>query len=133
MELTAEAVNKIFMDCLFRDEELVDGKLPDEAAKTAIIVEGIVTNAGLHPGRLAEHREEIVALIDELPDTFREGWSFLNLRLRAGTGCSRVWCYLVDRDLSRRHAVCRRMYNSERDCVACAAGAFQLYFSRWRR
>lgn len=48
---------------------------------TAIEVEGIVTKYTFDPTHLANHREEIIRLLNELPETFREsgggGWSFL--------------------------------------------------------
>jgi len=71
--LSAERVHEIFLDCLFKDSE--DSSNPVKA-------EGIVTNVGFHPERLASHRADIEALLDELPDAFKKsgggGWSFLN-------------------------------------------------------
>lgn len=76
MKLTADTVNKIFMDCLFKDEE-VDGEIPEH-----IKAEGIMLKVGFHPERLEGHRDEVIALLDELPDTFKAsvggGMSFLN-------------------------------------------------------
>jgi len=76
-KLTAAAVEKILIDCLFNDEETAGGT-PAEIVK----VEGIVTEFGFHPGRLASHRDAIKALLDELPQPFQAatggGWSFLN-------------------------------------------------------
>ena len=70
----AERVNEIFRDCLFRDGEPTEGFIP---------AEGITSNVGFHPGRLASYREEIRAMIRELPDAFMVtgggGMSFLNL------------------------------------------------------
>lgn len=71
--LTAKKVEEILVDCLFKEEEETDD---------AIIVEGIIQSYGLHPGRLESHHEEIVALLNELPDEFKassvgKGWSFL--------------------------------------------------------
>ena len=72
-KLTPEAVNSIFMDCLFREGEDTSN------FKKA---QGIVCNVGFHPGRLNNHKEEIVALLAELPPQFHEatggGWPFLN-------------------------------------------------------
>src|SRR4030042_2298665 len=68
-----ERVNAIFMDCLFKEGE--DTSKP-------IKVEGIVRNIGFHPERLESHKAEIAAMLDELPDEFKEsgggGMSFLN-------------------------------------------------------
>lgn len=74
-----ENLNDIFMDCLFKEEELPqNGGTPEGA----ILVEGITQKFGFHPGRLREHGPEIAAMLLELPDTFMKtkggGWSFLN-------------------------------------------------------
>lgn len=73
--LTSENVEAIFRDCLFKEEELVDGKPLMEPVK----VEGIRTYFGFHPERLRGYTEQIQLLINELPEEFDEGWSFLNL------------------------------------------------------
>ena len=71
--LDPHRVNKIFYDCLYRNDEDTSG---------AVMVEGIVANYGFHPERLESHREEMIALLEQLPDGFREsgggGSSFLN-------------------------------------------------------
>mgnify|MGYP000963997481 CR=1 FL=1 len=74
--LDPSIVERIFLDCLFQDGE-------DTADHIA--VEGIVHNIGFHPGRLESHRDEVVALLGELPTEFMSaerggggGWSFLN-------------------------------------------------------
>ena len=78
MRLTAESVEQIFLDCLFRDDELVDGKPEIEPIKA----EGIIRNFGFHPIRLNEHKTEIIELLQELPKEFFKdsggSWSFLN-------------------------------------------------------
>lgn len=73
--LCAKTVNETFLHCLFHDEEIVDGKPPDNA----MIVEGVMGKFELHPGRLAEKRSAIRDMMDELPAEFDEGWSFLNM------------------------------------------------------
>jgi len=76
MELTAEKVESIFMDCLFKDEEAIEGKPVVEPIK----VEGIIHTFGFHPARIESHKKEIVDLLMELPATFQKnagGWSFL--------------------------------------------------------
>lgn len=70
MKLTAENVTKIFRDCLFDVGE-------DES--NAVIAPGILVNAGFHPERLERHRQEIVDMLECLPDGFKSGWSFLYL------------------------------------------------------
>lgn len=71
MKLTSERVREIFKDCL----------TPDMETKH-IVVEGVAHSYGLKPSKLEEHREEIFALLKELPEQFMEsgggGWSFLN-------------------------------------------------------
>ncbi len=73
MVLNPEWVNAVFMDCLFRD---------GEDTSRHVKAEGIVGDVGFHPERLESHKAEIVAMLDELPDQFKEssggGWSFLN-------------------------------------------------------
>lgn len=77
--LTAEAVEKVFNDCLFGAEEV--SKTTPEPPEGAIIVDGIVNRFGFNLGRLESHREEVKAFLAELPDGFQEGkgggWSFL--------------------------------------------------------
>lgn len=71
--LDPEGVNRIFMDCLFRE---------GEDTSKHVKAEGIQMTIGFHPERLESHRIEIEAMLDELPDEFKEsgggGWSFLN-------------------------------------------------------
>jgi hypothetical protein len=73
MALTSERVSTVFFDCLFRDDEDTSGHIP---------AKGIVTNVGFHPGRITDHKGDIVEMLGELPDQFHEtkggGWSFLN-------------------------------------------------------
>lgn len=71
--MTAKEVTDLFKACLFLDGEPTDN---------AIIARGIINSAGFHPERLAQHRQLIDDLLDQLPEQFREedggGWSFLN-------------------------------------------------------
>ena len=62
MKLTAEKVNEIFMDCLFKDGEDTSGH---------IAAEGVVTKVGFHPMRLEAHKEDIRQLLQDLPVNFR--------------------------------------------------------------
>lgn len=70
--LRADRVEEVFRLCLFEEDE-------DQSA--GVFVPGIVNNAKLHPGRVAERRSEIERMLAELPDGFRRseggGWSFL--------------------------------------------------------
>jgi hypothetical protein len=76
--LTADAVEKIFMDCLYTEEE---SKGMTEPPDDSVIVDGILHKFALHPGRLESHREQVRELLKELPSTFQAsgggGWSFL--------------------------------------------------------
>lgn len=67
----AKKVEELMLDCLNGSE---DG---------ALRVDGIVRNFGFSPVKIDQHREEIRALLNEMPDTFHkgkgDGWSFLNL------------------------------------------------------
>lgn len=73
MKLTSQVVDDMMLKCLFGDSEQVE---------KPIMVEGIARNFGFHPARIAEHRDEIKAMLAELPDAFQAtkggGWSFLN-------------------------------------------------------
>lgn len=77
--LTAERVEKIMRDCLFKAEEVPNGQPPADA----VIVDGLVRKFGLNRQRLESHRAEIVEMLGELPDSFFKekggGWTFLNL------------------------------------------------------
>ena len=80
MKLTSKNVEKIFMDCLFKDEATQEEK------ENAIIVEGIMNNFGFDPQKIEAHEEDISSLLKQLPQQFREnfggGWSFLNACMR---------------------------------------------------
>ncbi len=74
MKLTSDNVRKIFKDCLFKDEENKDNY---------IIGEGVNLKAGFHPERLEKNKENIISMLNELPDSFKKskggGMSFLNM------------------------------------------------------
>ena|SRR3990167_5404338 len=76
--ITAEKVSEIFKDCLFKDEEMIEGK----PIIAPVEVEGIISRFGFHPDRIKIHAGEIIELLNELPEEFKEktggGWSFLN-------------------------------------------------------
>lgn len=76
--ISPESVHMVFMDCLFRPEEIQDGQAPEDA----VIAEGIMDKLGFNRARLESHREEIRAWLELLPHEFRKtgggGWSFLN-------------------------------------------------------
>jgi len=72
MALEASRVEEIFLDCLFKE---------DEDTSVHIVAEGITGTIGLHPSRVEEHKAEIEAMLEELPDDFKAdgggGASFL--------------------------------------------------------
>ncbi len=72
-KLSADRLDSVFRDCLFREDEDHSDSVP---------APGIQCPVGFHPGRLASHRGEISEMLAELPDQFRRsgggGWSFLN-------------------------------------------------------
>ncbi len=72
--LSAENVEAVLLDCLFRENE--------EDTSQAVVVEGVVNKFGFHPQRLESHKAEIAELLEGLPNEFKEskggGWSFLN-------------------------------------------------------
>lgn len=73
--LTSKRVNEIFLDCLFKDHELgPDGQPPEEKMVKA---QGITILAGFSREQIGKYASEIATLCDELPDTFKEGMSFL--------------------------------------------------------
>jgi hypothetical protein len=72
--LDEQRVNAIFLDCLFKDGESRDIYIYGEA---------VIFQAGFHPDRLYGYFDEILEMLNELPDTFRTppGDSFLRMCL----------------------------------------------------
>ena len=79
MDNIAEKVELIFNDCLFKSNEIVDGKPIVEP----LAVEGICGKFGFNPYRVENHTEEIKKILNEMPDEFHAGkgggMSFLNM------------------------------------------------------
>lgn len=73
MKLTAENVDSVFRDCLFKDGEQTEDHVK---------VEGLVNTFGFHPERIKEHTEEIYSMLKQLPNSFQKdsggGMSFLS-------------------------------------------------------
>lgn len=73
MELTTDAVRKILLDSLFKE---------NEDHSKSITAEGITATFHFHPERLESHRVEVLSLLKELPIEFMEktggGMTFLN-------------------------------------------------------
>ena len=76
-KLTPAAVEAIGKECLFARGEPTDGH---------VVAEGIMTNMGFHPGRLAERRADILALLMELPEEFRASHSEVEAFDRSDAG-----------------------------------------------
>ena len=68
-------LKEIFMDCLFNEDELVNGVPTIEP----VYVNGVLHNIGFHPDRLESHRNDIQTMVDQLGDSFTVGDSFLNM------------------------------------------------------
>lgn len=72
-KLDSARVEAIFFDCLFRD---------GEDTSNHVKAQGITRSVGFHPERLAIHKKEVAAMLEELPDEFQKsgggGMSFLN-------------------------------------------------------
>jgi hypothetical protein len=75
MELTSKNVEEIFLDCFFKDDEIVNGKPTTEP----IIAEGVILTCGFNEKRLKAHKTTIIEMLDQLPEKFKQGWSFLNM------------------------------------------------------
>lgn len=78
-KLTADNVRDAVSRCLYTDEELpADGSVPDGA----IMTKAVMSAFGFHPERLERERENVAAMLRELPPQFMKdsggGWSFLN-------------------------------------------------------
>ena len=73
MKLTAENVNSIFMDCLFKE---------GEPTENLVKAEGVISTFGFHPGRIKKHTKEIYDMLKQLHKEFQKdsggGMSFLN-------------------------------------------------------
>jgi hypothetical protein len=78
-KLDSIRVEEVFVDCLFQTvEESINASEND-----TVLVDGIMTNVGFHKPRVESHREEIIQMLDQLPDQFKlsskgKGWTFLN-------------------------------------------------------
>jgi len=61
MELTANNVETIFMDCLFADATNV-------TEDDATIVDAVMNKIGFDPAKVETHRDTIKELLKQLPD-----------------------------------------------------------------
>lgn len=72
--LTSDKVHEIYRSCLLKEEELLNG----EPNVDFTVGEGVKNTSVFNSERLLEKRDEIVRMIDELPD-IEQGPSFVNL------------------------------------------------------
>ena len=63
MKLSAENVDKVMKECLFKDDEIEDQNPPEGA----IVIKGIVRTFGFHPGRIKEAKPAIASMLRYLP------------------------------------------------------------------
>lgn len=77
--INSERVTKIFVDCLFKNDEVVDGKPTSEP----VVVDGLTSKFGFHKERLISHKKEVAEMLKGLPDSFHKdgggGMSFLGM------------------------------------------------------
>ena len=73
--IDSDRIGSIFMDCLFLDKEIVNGK----PILDPVYCTGINRKFGFHPTRIEYHKEEIGNMIKELPDSSDSGISFLSM------------------------------------------------------
>lgn len=77
LENMEQEVEEIFIKCLYSEDELIDGKPSTEP----IIVTGIKMSVGFNPINLNKYKDKINSILDVIHETFKQGWSFLNLCL----------------------------------------------------
>lgn len=77
MLIQSNRVHELFMNGLFKEEELVNGKPVVEP----VVAEGVRVRIGFHPERIRQAKDEISAMIDSLDPSIDtdEGISFLNI------------------------------------------------------
>ena len=79
--IDSHRIYDIFTDCLFKLDELKDGKVKDQSQ--LVEAEGLLSFFGFHKDRLSGYRDEVIEALEQLPDEFHKndggGWSFLNM------------------------------------------------------
>ena len=89
MALNGHNVQKVFLDCLFKDEEIGEDGKP---TIPYVEVQNLTKIIGFHPDRLEKHRQDIIDFCQQLPEEFRMdvggGWSFLKM---VGTKDEYLW------------------------------------------
>lgn len=90
MQLTNDNVENVFLDCLYREDEML-GVPEGQPPEGAVLIQGIGVNAGLHPERLNGHLEDIRTMLVELPEQFRHDkrrWMVVPCSLQQQGRCS---------------------------------------------
>lgn len=72
--MNAKRIKEILLDCLFKDNEIVDGKPICEMTKG----KGIINIFGFHKNRLTSYQNEIIDMLYDLPESFITGDNFVN-------------------------------------------------------
>ena len=79
IKLTTENVERIFLDCLFKDNELINGK----PSVDPVVAEGVMLKVGFYPARLEKHKQDVIELLSQTEREFHAdsggGMSFLRL------------------------------------------------------
>ena len=75
MELTADNVHNVFINCLAKEVE----------GKDVIVIKGVINNFAISKFWVDEEKENIKAMLLQLDDNFMNdgGWTFLNMPMRA--------------------------------------------------
>jgi len=68
--INANRVTEMVKNSLFNDDEIIDGIPTTEPIK----VNGIMHNIGFHKERLESHRDEVKAMLAELPLVISTRW-----------------------------------------------------------
>lgn len=74
--IDTERLHEIFTDCLFQSDEIAADGIPLVPPK---IIQGITRQYGLYPERYKKYKDELVSMLEELPDAFKCGISFLQM------------------------------------------------------
>ncbi|MFP3726373.1 hypothetical protein U8V72_14390 [Priestia filamentosa] len=73
--LTAANVEKVFIDCLFKKEEV----LRNEHKENSIVIKGVAHTFTFHPERVKQNTSKVKEFIEELPEVIHLGMSFLQM------------------------------------------------------
>lgn len=73
--INAHDVHETFLNCLFKPEELVDGK----PIVDPVVADGLMMKAGFHPERIAKAKEKVTNWLNNLDPVFQKGMTFLNM------------------------------------------------------